>query len=817
MLRSTFTAFYRAFTRHPLYALLNLLGLSFGIAVFITLGLFFRFETTFEQWLPNASKIYVVENAWKFAAVRTDPEPWTNGGLLDDIKSDNPQRVGTRLWDHNVTVHVGANSTQEEVLLVDAEFFKVFDLPVLAGSKTKALASPDNVVISQPMAEKYFPGEAAGTLVGKTIRLTDEEGTHDYRISAVIRTLPDTTAYRFDFVRLLTRSLIDRTRSWERYGSQRLQTVLVFDRPKDADDMNAHFPAFIDRHAASQFGDDKPSHVLKTTVVPITSLHLEDEKTRTAVYVLGIVGILAFLIAAINYINLATARAGMRAKEVAVRKTLGATQGSLRTQFLCEALLTTVIAALIGLSIVELSLPHINSFGDLKLRLDYAGEAVPLILAGAFIVLVGLLAGLYPAFVLSGFKPAQVLASSRTPAGGRMAIRLREALVVLQFVVVIAFFIMGAGFLSQLNHMKSADIGFKREGLMISDSTYDPALTNPQREAIWTAFRNLPGVISVAGANSAPGDNSLTNNTDVSREGHVGRRPSSSFTIVGTDYFTTYGGTVIAGRMLDPSRGEDIYIRWVNGEQQDPPRGEIANVMINRTASETLGFKSPQEAPGQVLDFDDYKVRVAGVIEDMRFRSPKERVAPMLYLMDLTPYAHSITGVRYTGVPEPIMRARMEKAWKAIAPQVPFKAVSGVENIDKYYKPDRNRSNLFSIGAGVAALIGCIGLYGMAAFNTSRRAREIGLRKVLGASSGKVVGLLVGQFLRPVLLANLIAWPLAWYALKQWLSQFDDAVALDPLIFVAATLVAMTIALLTVGGLALASASTEPGKALRHE
>jgi len=189
----------------------------------------------------------------------------------------------------------------------------------------------------------------------------------------------------------------------------------------------------------------------------------------------------------------------------------------------------------------------------------------------------------------------------------------------------------------------------------------------------------------------------------------------------------------------------------------------------------------------------------------------------MLYLMDLTPYQHAITGVRYAGVPETVMRQRMEKAWKAIAPQVPFKAVSGVENIDAYYKPDRNRSNLFSIGAGIAALIGCIGLYGMAAFNTSRRAREIGLRKVLGASSGKVVGLLVGQFLRPVLLANLIAWPLAWYALSQWLSQFDDAVALDPLIFVAATLVAMTIALLTVGGLALASASTEPGKALRHE
>jgi putative ABC transport system permease protein len=817
MLLSTFTAFYRSFTRHPLYALLNLLGLSFGIAVFITLGLFFRFETTFEQWLPNASKIYVVENAWKFSSIRTDPEPWTSGGMLDDIKAENARQVGTRVWDHNVTVHIGANSTQETTHLVDSEFFKAFNLPLVAGSKTAALASPANVVISQVMAEKYFPGQAPDVLVGKTIRLTDEEGTHDYRISAVLKARPDTTAYEFDFVRLINRSMIARTNGWERYGSQRLQTVLVLNTPKQAAEMNARFPAFLDRHAASQFGDDKPSHVLRSIVTPIAELHLEDEKTRTAVYVLGIVGILAFLIAAINYINLATARAGMRAKEVAVRKTLGATQGSLRTQFLCEALLTTVMAALIGLSIVELSLPHINSFGDLKLKLDYAGEAAALTVAGAFIVLVGLLAGLYPAFVLSGFKPAQVLASSRTPAGGRMAIRLREALVVLQFAIVIAFFIMGAGFLSQLNHMKTADVGFKREGLMVSDSTYDPALSNAQREAIWAAFRNLPGVIAVTASNTAPGDNSVTNNTDVSRAGNVGRRPSSSYAFVGPDYFKTYGGTVIAGRMLDPSRGEDVYIRWVDGEQQDPPTDEIANIIINRTASNLIGFKSPQDAVDQVLDFDNYKARVAGVIEDMRFRSPKDKVAPMVYLMDLHPHNHAITGLRYSGVPEPIMRQRMEKAWKSIAPQVPFEVVSGEANIEEYYKPDRNRSNLFSIGAGVAALIGCIGLYGMAAFNTSRRAREIGLRKVLGASSGKVVGLLVGQFLRPVLLANLIAWPLAWYALTQWLSQFDDAVALDPLIFVAATLVAMTIALLTVGGLALASASTEPGKALRHE
>lgn len=814
MLRSTFTAFYRSFTRHPLYSILNLLGLSFGIAVFITLGLFFRFETTFEKWLPHADRIYMVQDSWTLSSVTTEPQPWTAGVVLEDLKADYPQTIGTRIWESNVTVHMGAQTTRESVILVDPDFFKVFDLVMMQGDKATALSSPDYVMVSQTMADKYFPG---GKAMGKTIRLTDEQGTHDYRVSAVLKNLPFNTESKFDFVRLITSQYTSTVGGWKHYGSQRLQTALLLPGPERAAELNRGFLQFVDRHAAGNFGQDVPHTLLKVTVAPLVSLHLADEKTRTSVYVLGVVGILAFLIAAINYINLATARAGMRAKEVAVRKTLGATQSSLRTQFLCEALLTTVIAALIGLSLVEVGLPQINAFGNLHLKLDYSDEAIPLAIAGAFIVVVGLLAGLYPAFVLAGFKPAQVLASSRSPAGGRLAIRIREALVVVQFGVVVAFFIMVAGFLSQLEHMKTANVGFKRAGLMITDSTYDPAISDSQRTAIWAAFRAIPGVLSVTAGNGAPGDNSLTNNTTVLPPGYTGRAMSISWVITGPEFFTTYKANLAAGRYFDPSRGDDHYYNLVDGKRIMAADGTVTNVVINRTALKLLNFKSADAALGQVVTFDDRKSRIVGVIEDMRFRSPKDPVPPTMYVYYDTPHDHTVTGLRYSGVSEPVMRARMQQAWRIIAPEVPFKVVSAEENIDEYYKPDRNRSNLFSVGAGVAALIGCIGLYGMAAFNTSRRAREVGLRKVLGASSGKVVGLLIGQFLRPVLLANLIAWPVAWYALTQWLSQFDDAVELNPLIFVAASAIALVIALGTVGGLALATARTEPGKALRHE
>jgi len=815
MLKSTFTAFFRSFTRHPLYALLNMFGLSLGIAVFITLALFYRFETSFETWIPHADRIYVVENAWTLSAVTNDPEPWTNGSMLDDLKTDNPGLVGTRQLPTNVTIHIGAQSTLEQENLVDPDFFKVFDLPLAAGDKATALASPDGVVLSKAMADKYFPD---GKALGKTIRLTDDEGTHDYRVSAVLKTIPDNTDHNFDVLRQLTRTFIDNQGNWHHYGNQRLETDLLLSGPAEAARLNAQYPAFADRHAANQFGTDVPHTILHSKVYPLTGLHLQDPKTHTSIAILGIVGVLAFLIAAINYINLATARAGMRAKEVAVRKTLGATQGTLRSQFLCEALLTTLIAALIGLSLVELSLPLINSFGDLKLRLDYVNEGLPLAAAGAFILLVGLLAGVYPAFVLAGFKPAQVLASSRSPAGGRLAIVTREVLVIAQFTVVVAFFIMIAGFFSQLHHMKTADIGFNRQGLMITDSTYDAALTNAQRDVIWTAFRAIPGVISVTASTSAPGDNSLTNNTDGAKKGYVGHKPSINWIIIGPDYFTTYQSHLVLGRLLDPARGDDVYFHWDDKGIHAADVGVVTNVVVNRSAVTQMGFKNPQEALNGLADFDgDRTIRIVGIIDDMRFRSPKDKIAPSVYALDLTPWSHAVTGVRYAGMSESDMRTRLQQAWRRIAPDVPFKAVSAVDNIDAYYKPDRNRSNLFAVGAGVAAFIGCIGLYGMAAFNTSRRAREVGLRKVLGASAGSVTRLLVTQFLRPVVIANLLAWPLAYIGLKNWLSQFDDAIPVTPVYFAAATAAAMAIALVTVAWLAFAAAATEPGKALRHE
>ncbi len=817
MLGSTFTAFYRSFTRHPLYALLNLVGLSFGIAVFITLGLFFRYETTYERWLPNSDRLYAAELRWSLNGGTTDPSPYTSGGLLEDLKTDY-QLHGTRILDRTATVHMGAQTTAESVERVDPEFFSVTGLGLIAGDVATAIGTPDKVVLTRAMADKYFPGLAPQAVLGKVMRLTDDEGTKDYRVSGVVETPPDNTDLTLKFVRLLTPAYTATSDGWHHYGSQRLQTLILSD-PASVAHLDTLLPGFLDRHAAKDFQPTLPHTIQHMSFYPLGGVHLQDPKTRTNVYALGIVGVLAFFIATINYVNLATARAGMRAREVAVRKTLGATQGMLRTQFLCEAALTTVIAGLIGLSLVEVSLPLINAAGGLRLKLDYVAEGLPLAGAGVFVLLAGLLAGLYPAFVLAGFKPAQVLASSRTPAGGRWAVRTREALVVVQFAVVVAFFIMIAGFFSQLQHMKTADLGFRRDGVLVTASTYDPALKDNQLDAIWSAFRATPGVTAVTAGWTAPGDDSESDGTSIVPDGYTGATKSIQWVRIGPDYFSTYDAHLVTGRWLDATHGDDQYVhRDAAGKKLPAVPNEVTNAIINQKALKLLGYPSAQAALGRTATFDDTRhIRIVGVIADMRFHSPKNPLPATLYLLDPKPYDHAVTGIRFAGVPEAVMRARLTAAWRSIVPDVPFNTTSAADNLDNYYKSDRNRSNLFSVGAIIAALIGCIGLYGMAAFNTSRRAREIGLRKVLGASSGQVTGLLVGQFLRPVILANLIAWPVAWLALKQWLAQFDDPIAISPVYFVAATIGAMLIALVTVGGLALVNARAEPGKALRHD
>ncbi len=814
MLGSAFTTFLRSFTRHPLYGLLNLLGLSIGIAVFIVLSLLYHFETSYESWSLERPYIYAVGNRLRVPGIPDDVKMQTMGSLLDEIQSSYPQIDGTRDWSTNIVVHHGADLSDEHMELVDPNFLTFFQMPMLRGNAANTLDEPSHIAISARTARKYF-----GTIdvIGSTMALGEKGGTRTYTVSAVMADLPKNTDLRFDMLRRLTPQdegvFGD---GWHTWGFTIVQTYLKFKTPADAAAFSAQIPAFTDRQAGTRFGSGViPHKAIELSLIPLAGLHLNTPKLKAEIVSLGLVGVLALGLALINYVNLATARAGMRAREVAVRKTLGAPPVVLRMQFLIEAVLTLLLAFLVALSAVELSLPLVNAAGGLSLVLDYRADASWILGLLGCVLVAGLLAALYPAFVLSAFKPALVLASSQTPGGGRFNGGLRTGLAILQFTAVVVAFILMGGFMLQIRHIQTADLGFRRDHMMIVTSCFEPSVTPEQRRAFVAAAAEIPAVRYSSYASNIPGPGSGPGGfSKLTRPGQNELLPvlNVNVSIVGPNYFQMMGARLLAGRLFDAQRAEDQ-----KGASQDNGGADMVfNVILSRSTAKDLGFSSPQAAIGRTARLGEAPVRIIGVVEEMRLSTPNDPIPPALYLL-ATEENYEFPMVRYQGVSEPVMRQALAKVWRQIAPGVIFDAISANDNLDTYYKPERDRSHLFTIGTGMTALIGCMGLYGMAAFSASRRVREIGMRKVLGASREQMVRLLLWQFLRPVALASVLAWPLAWFALQRWLEQFDDVIAMPLWVFPVASAVAVLIALITVGGLVMASAGTEPGKALRHD
>ncbi|RSV40688.1 transporter [Sphingomonas sp. ABOLE] len=801
---SALTSFYRSLTRHKLFAALNIGGLALGIAVFLVLSLFVRFETGFDRWIPGADQLYIIQEHYHMPGYPETPNPNTMGNELLQLRADYPQLQGTRIAAMDATVRQGTVNTREALAAVDPNFFQLLHLPVVAGDPTRTLADPDGIVITQRAATSYF-GQLSP--IGRTLTVVANGTPYTYRVGAVIADMRKDMSYTSElFVPLVASRFA--TEWFDHWGSTSLVTLLRFPDRAAAHRFEGELARFAERRV---FGDNLKKGQWEQSLRPLVDNHLYAASDRAVVTTLGAVGVLTLLIAIVNYINLATARAGLRAREVAVRKVLGGTRRALTRQFLTEAMLTVILSAVIGLALAEIALPLINTLGGMALRIDYWGANSVLLLLVPLVLAVGAVAGLYPAAVLAGFRPAAVLAAARAPGGGRVGARVRAGLVVVQFSIAIAFAIGTTVMLAQASHVRDADLGFRREGLYVVRSLNSGSVLPEQKTALMRAFAALPGVSDVTMAQNAPGDQSLTNFSTMYQPGMQGiRAPSLMDVRVGDHYFDTFGARLVAGRLFNRSRPADD--RALRAKGSTTP----FNVVINRMAVGLLGFASPQAAIGKPIE-GDASMTIIGVVDDLRFLGPRQAISGTFYRLDTRPLNDAFITLRYSGDPQKMADA-VEAAWKRIVPTEPFEGRTIEENLYKaYYEQDTRRGRLFTMGAVLAIAIGCIGLYGLAAFDTTRRIKEIGIRKALGASTRDVLQLLVAKFLRPVLLANLIAWPLAWVAMQRWLSTFDDRIALTPWYFLAASALAVAIAVLTVLGQSWRVARAEPARALRYE
>jgi putative ABC transport system permease protein len=527
--------------------------------------------------------------------------------------------------------------------------------------------------------------------------------------------------------------------------------------------------------------------------------------------------------ACVNFTNLATARAGARAREVALRKVLGANRPQLMAQFLLESMLVAGVAMLLALAMAELLLPALGSFLDAGLTMTYFGPEGMLLPILLLTCLVGAAGGVYPAFYLSRFQPAQVLKANKSTAEASGSGALRNVLVIGQFAVSIGLIICTAVVYAQTIHARTADPGFRREGLLQIEGISRRQLS----DRLGTLVRELEAVPGVTGVTRTTIGVATLNqsNTVVQVAGRSEPVIIGSY-LIDENFVRTMGIPLLAGRELTVSRplDRDTTSLIPTPEEQKAFAERGINIIVNERGARDLGFANPADIVGKQFpmglvepQFGSVPVTIVGVVGDTRFRSIRQPLEGMSFI--LSDNGHSTLIVRYNDAEPRAVRERVEAAWRRIAPDVPFEAQFSEDIVTKLYAAEESQARIFAGFSILAVVVACLGLFGLAAFTAERRTKEIGIRKVLGARTSDIVRLLAWQFSKPVIIANLIAWPIAWWAMSNWVERYDAAARVDIGVgpFLLAGLLALVIAIGTIAGHAIRVARANPIHALRYE
>ena len=828
MFRNYLTIALRNIVRHKLYSFINIAGLAVGLTCVILIALFVRDEMSYDTWIPGGDRLYRVEVTFHPPGRPDQPVALAPVPMPAAMRDQIPEvRAATLLADEYMAITVNNRAFSERVAVVDPNFLNVIALPLVSGDPRTVLANPESVVLSQRMARKYF-GDADP--IGKTISPlrppcaptapSCDNSTVPLKVTGVMRDLPHNTQLYADML-VPNTSIVDRVDQAAKHCwvcTNRTFGYVVLAPGADPDQVLAKFKPIVDRSVdLSAFTTAKVagSKLMEVRLVPFRDAHLTTDQyfgmkppgSRTTLYGMGAIGLLILLVACFNFMNLATARATMRAREISLRKCVGARRGQLMIQFLSESVVIALFALVLALALAEILLPVYGSFLQAPLALNYLADWPLILVFVGVAVLAGLLGGLYPALVISGFRPAAVLRANQSgnPGSGT----LRTTLVVLQFAVSIGLGIAATVVFQQIDFVRHLDLGFRRDNIVITSAN---RLSPQGMKAFADALARGPGIAGVArssmvaftGAESVlvvqkPGDPQMFTPT------HYAVTP---------DYFQIYGIKIIAGRGLSENRGEDVFTYTGGLSAPDREKNEGHNVMVNAKLARNLGYE-PAAILGQTFIFGKARMKVVGVTADTLSEGARIPAAPMVYVY--APGFPQNFSIRILAGHTAEAMAYIERTWHAFLPNVPMSHSFLDDNFERLYSADKKQGQMFAIFVGVAILIACMGLFGLAAFTAGRRTREIGIRKVFGARIRDVVFLLLWQFSIPVLIANLIAWPIAWYYLHGWLQGFAYRIPLSPLYFLGAGAVALLIAWITVFSHARRVAGANPINALRYE
>lgn len=817
----------RGIVRHRLYSLINIVGLAVGLTCVIFVVLFVRDELSYDRWIPGTRNLYRLELTLAIpgrppmqAAVIPYPMPAT-------MREQIPGVTGmTRLQPWMMTLTSGDRQFPQNVDVVDAGFFELIRLPLVEGTADSVFRQPDSIVLSQSVAKEYF-GNADP--IGRII--TAAEGDCDsqaaacpqvsLRVTGIVRDLPHNTQLSGDAL-IPWKSLANpipesQRRNWfieNGYGYVRLAPGLdpahvaaavapIFDR-----DVTPVLSKFAGMHVLG-------SRVYKAHLTPFTQVHLDSRwgfnqkppGSWSAIYGVAAIGVLTLLVACFNFMNLTTARATLRAREVALRKVLGAGRGQLMLQFLGEAVLVALLSLLLALALAEVLLPLFDDFVQRPITLHYATDWRLLLVLAGIAAATGLVSGSYPALVLSGLRPVTGLRAgdARSQGSGR----LRNVLVVLQFSVSIGMAIAAGVVFRQVSYARAMNLGFHHDDVVTIGG--NPRLTGEKQEAFAQALRAYPGIAAVGLSSYLP-FSAAQSVSLVQVPGQPGQFNINT-TVIDPGYSTAYGIPLIAGRLLTADRGADR-LNSIGIFTGGDPLNEGRDILVNAAAARQLGF-TPQQAVGRSILYNHNHVRIVGVLADAKLQGARQPVVPMIYVYVPSWGMNFSVRLRPGRIPQTL--SFIDRTWHAFMPTVAVQRMFLDMNFDQLYSQDEREGAMLGVFVIVAVLIGCLGLYGLAVFTAERRAKEIGVRKVSGARTADIVRLMLWRISVPVLLANLVAWPLAFIYLRHWLDGYADRIALDPLYFLAAGAIALLIAWATVYGNTLRLARTNPIHSLRYE
>lgn len=809
MYRTYLKIAWRNLLKSKVYTLLNILGLAIGLSCFILISLYVLDELSYDRYHTKADRIYRINSDIKFgdSEMHMAETPDVMGPIL---KKDYPEvEEFVRLYNNTGAQHLKKGESylnEEKVVHADSSFFRVFSCTPLAGDLNKALSTPNTVVLTESMALKYF---GTKEVLGKPL---ENIRGQVFEITAVIEDMPANGHFQFDFIF----SMDNFPYEWESYLSHNFDTYLLLKEGISAAGFQPRLDQYIADYAMSRIGQmlnvkniqelEASGNSLAYSLTPITDIHLYSDRTSELspsgniqyVYIFSVVALFILLIACVNFMNLATARSAGRAREVGIRKVLGSQRGQLVIQFLTEATLMALLAMIIALALVVITLPYFNELAAKSISMQLIRQPQFLLFLLALPFLVGLLAGSYPAFFLSAFKPIQVLKGTLTM--GAKGGYFRNVLVVFQFATSIMLIIGTMVVYQQLAYIQTKNLGFNKDQVLIVENTW--VLEN--RAA---AFKNE--VLQMAGVHTGtfsgflPINDSYRNNQSFSKEAVMNSK--SGFNMqrwqIDYDYLKTLGMELVAGRNFSSAFG-----------------GDSSAVIINETTANMLGYEDPVgKKLYQVGDYNSGAVNgleIIGVVKNFHFESMHQQIGPLCMVLK----NHSrMASFKVDAAKIPALLAGIEAKWTAMASGMPFSYRFLDDDFDQMYRAEQQVGQITLIFTVLAIVVACLGLFGLSTFIAERRAKEIGIRKVLGASVEGLVQLLSKDFLRLVLIAFLIASPIAWWAMHHWLQDFAYRIALSWWIFAGAGVLALIIALATVSVQAIKAAMAKPVKNLRTE